>query len=183
MGEVKPFNQSHSGGKAHPDLYIAERTIPLQMIAIISDAITKKLNLTLRDDILTALRRGIMVAFGDATDKQISRVALRIDKDALDVLTVGNEGVDVRHVMVAICRLIAKLVQEARLDPNCAAAVIALAILHEATEVDPALWNYSPLVGMASTGRMFDRLITLGYYHKGALVSAGDVAFDRPGNG
>ncbi len=142
-----------------------EAVLPAYMLELALRALARwDQGYSYRGDVIILLTRAQEAAFVRAKmdSLSVSRVALRVERDGRDIMKGANTD-DYRLLLLGVCRLILRLVDQRRLpDPEDQAILISLMLVEEA-ERDDEVWGRTAGVDHAADG-MLNRAFFQGYY-------------------
>ncbi len=144
-----------------------EAILPAYMLALALRALARwEQGYSYRGDVIILLERAQEAAFIRAAmdPLSVSRVAKMVEGDGMEIMKGANTD-DYRLLVLGVCRVILRLVDQRRfVDVEDQAVLVALMLVEEA-ERDDEVWGKTTGVDGVADG-MLNRMFIRGYYHE-----------------
>ena len=143
-----------------------EAVLPAYMLELALRALARwDQGYSYRGDVIILLTRAQEAAFVRAKmdSLSVSRVALRVERDGRDIMKGANTD-DYRLLLLGVCRLILRLVDQRRISDVEDQAVLVSLMLVEEADRDDEVWGRTTGVGGVAD-KMLNRMFLMGYYH------------------
>lgn len=148
-----------------------ELLLPLHMLSWLLESIRVNTEHGIRPDFEENLSRATQKVLTRIDDVNRLRVAQEVDEMS-KALVQDLHVDDVRQLLVAWCQVVLKLVDEGlHPDSEDQAVLTALAIAHEAMDVDPQAWVYRARVVGYMRDTMMNRLMLSNLYAPRVVIT------------